>query len=766
MKKLLLLVCLTIISIAAIGQTGEVRGVVTDKKTGEPMIFISVGLMGTSRGTVTDNNGFYSITRIDPGNYTLFVSALGYDTVMQAVKVAANEILTQNVSLTPIGVEMGQVTVRDKRGQKKTRVEMSKVEISARQIEIIPSIGGEPDIAQYLQLIPGVVFTGDQGGQLYIRGGAPIQNKVILDGMTVYNPFHSIGLFSVFDVDVIQNVDVYTGGFNAMYGGRVSAIMDVTTRDGNKGRFGGKVSASPFTSKLTLEGPIKKFSQEAGGSSFLFTTRTSYLRQTAPLLYPYANREQGLPYNFTDAYGKVSFMASGGTRASIFGFNFNDDVNFKGVTHYKWNSAGAGTKLFFVPSGSSTIIETNFAYSNYSTSLTEKDGKPRSSQIGGFDAGVDFTYYPYDDQLKYGIDILGFRTNFEFFNAAGRRLYQEEFTTELGGYVRYNRVMDRLILDPSLRLHYYASLSEFSPEPRIAVKYLLTEKIRLKGAAGLYSQNLISAQSDQDVVNLFYGFLSGPDNIPEKFDGREVTSHLQKARHLIGGVELDLAKDIEFQVEPYLKYFNQLTNINRNKIFDDNDEFRSKPERLKSDYIIETGKAYGVDFLVTYDHKPFYFWAAYSLSKVTRYDGEQTYYPHWDRRHNTNLLISYEFGKEQSYQLSVRWAYGSGFPFTGTQGFYELIDFQQNGINTDYTQENGSLGILLGPYNNKRLADFHRLDASLKKTVKLKGDTKLGIVLSVTNIYNRNNVFYFDRLRYQPTYQLPILPSIAANLSF
>lgn len=761
---LLFFFCLS--GFSSYGQTGEVRGIVYDKKTGEPLIFIPVGLLGTTRGGVTDINGFYSITHIEPGSYILIVRAVGYDSVAVKITIAADQKLNQNIYMNAVGVELNQITVNRNRKQKQTRVEMSKTEVSPRQIEIVPSIGGEPDMAQYLQIIPGVIFTGDQGGQLYVRGGAPIQNKVILDGMTIYNPFHSIGLFSVFDVDIISNADVYTGGFNASYGGRVSAIMDVTTRDGNKGRFAGKVSASPFTSKLTLEGPFRKFKEGEGGSSFLVTSRTSYLRQTAPVLYPYANKEQGLPYNFTDLYGKVSFTAPGGTRASLFGFNFNDDVNFKGAAHYNWNSFGAGTKLFFVPPASSTIVEANFAYSNYYTTLVESDNKPRSSQISGFEAGVDFTYYPYNDQLKYGIDILGFRTDFIFFNSVNRKISQEEFTSEIGGYVRYNKVLGKLVLDPSFRMHYYASLGEFSPEPRIGVKYVITDKLRLKGAAGLYSQNLISAQSDQDVVNLFYGFLSGPSNIPATFDGKNVTTHLQKARHLIGGVEMDLAKNLEFTVEPYIKYFNQLTNINRNKIFDNNDEFQSKPERLRSDYIIETGKATGIDFLLNYDHKPFYFWAAYSRSKVTRYDGEITYFPHWDRRNNLNLLASYDFGKNQSFQFSVRWTYGSGFPFTGTQGFYELIDFQQNGVNTDYTKENGALGILLGPYNDLRLSDFHRLDASLRKTYQLSQNSKLGIVLSVTNIYDRDNVFYFDRLKYKPTYQLPILPSIAANLSF
>ena len=150
-------------------------------------------------------------------------------------------------------------------------------------INKLPSVG-EPDIAQYLQVLPGVVFTGDQGGQLYIRGGLPVQNKVLLDGLIVYNPFHSIGLFSVFDNDIMKNADVYSAGFGAEYGGRTSSIMDITTRDGNKKRHSGKISASTFGAKTTLEGPLLKLNDEGNTSiSYLFSAKHSYLPQTSKI---------------------------------------------------------------------------------------------------------------------------------------------------------------------------------------------------------------------------------------------------------------------------------------------------------------------------------------------------------------------------------------------------------------------------------------------------------------------------------------------------
>lgn len=134
---------------------------------------------------------------------------------------------------------------------------------------MIPSIGGEPDLVQFLQVLPGVVFSGDQGGQLYIRGGSPIMNKVLLDGMTLYNPFHSIGLFSVFDSDILKSTDVYSAGFGAEYGGRISAIVDVKTRDGDKNEVKGKININTFTSKFMLEGPLKNLIQRMAAAALL-----------------------------------------------------------------------------------------------------------------------------------------------------------------------------------------------------------------------------------------------------------------------------------------------------------------------------------------------------------------------------------------------------------------------------------------------------------------------------------------------------------------
>ena len=194
---------------------------------------------------------------------------------------------------------------------------------------------------------------------------------------------------------------------------------------------------------------------------------------------------------------------------------------------------------------------------------------------------------------------------------------------------------------------------------------------------------MIAGVSDRDVVNLFYGFISAPDNAPTTFKDKEFATKLQRARHYILGFESDLTKHIKWNVEAYYFDFNQLTNINRNKLYDDNQQNADKPDIQKKDLILEQGISQGVDMTLKYEYKRFYVWAVYSLMKVTREDELITYSPVWDRRHNVNLLASFEFGQDLNWSVSARWNFGSGFPFTQTQGFYENVSLGNN-LNENY----------------------------------------------------------------------------------
>ena len=758
-------VCLWSTLASTMAQTGSVRGFVYDEQNGEPILYTNVVLEDINKGTSTNENGLFVLDDVPAGKHTLRCTYIGYDTARKTIQVKGNQVTNVNLYLNESRLKLEQVEIQDSKEERINNVEISKTKVSPTDVARIPAFGGEPDFAQYLQVVPGVVFSGDQGGNFYIRGGTPVQNKVVMDGMTIFNPFHSIGLFSVFDMAYIRNADIYTGGFNAEYGNRISAIVDLQTKDGNKQYFSGEVSGSPFTSKIQVEGPIKEFEKGQGSISYLFNTRISYLNETSPGLYSYAD-SNGLPYQFQDFYGNVTFTGANGSSAKLFGFSFNDQVNFQGVAEYDWNATGAGTELLLLPSASSNTIKANFAFSSYDITEDRAGSPPRKSSISNFQAGLDFNYYPGDDIIKYGLDISGNRTNTEITNQVGRTISQEQFTTRLAGFGRYKKKLGDLIIDPSLRVQLFASFQEVRLEPRFSTKYNFTENFRVKAAGGLYSQDLMSSRSERDVVNLFYGFLSAPSNLPDQFNGQGVDSRLQSSRHLIAGFEADLTPNLFMEVEGYIKDFTQLTDINRNKIYSDDPENQDKPATQRKSFIVEEGQAYGIDFNARYNKTPYYFKLVYSLAYNERTGEQVSYNPHWDRRHNLNAVGTYQFGKLNNWELSLRWNLGSGFPFTQTQGFYENMRMQQNGATTNIKRQNGQLGIIYDDLNGGRLPYYHRLDASLKKAWQLSPNQKLQATLSVINTYNRNNVFYFDRVEYKRVNQLPILPSLSFSYEF
>ena len=327
------------------------------------------------------------------------------------------------------------------------------------------------------------------------------------------------------------------------------------------------------------------------------------------------------------------------------------------------------------------------------------------------------------------------------------------------------------IINPSMRMQYFSSLARFRPEPRIGLKYKVNERLRLKFAAGLYSQNVISSNSDRDVVNLFYGFLSGPENLQRNLltpqgDVREVVHSLQTAEHVISGFEFDLTERMNLNVEGYFKNFSQLTNANRNKLFDDNAQNSDIPEVLRKDFIVETGVAYGADVVLKYEERATYVWVVYGYGNVDRWDGFRWYDPVFDRRHNVNLVVSQGIGKDEAWEVSARWNLGSGLPFTQTQGFYQppnVVD----GISTDYVVANSpDLGIQFAPLNEGRLPAYHRLDLSIRREFKLNENHTLDFSAGATNVYSRDNVFYVNRITGDRVDQLPFLPSLSLDWRF
>ena len=763
-------------------QVHTVRGFLYEKKNGEPVLFEKVMLLNPKdssiyAGAMTDVNGFFTIPKVQIGKYVVKVENPNFVTIIENIEIKTPSGITNlryDLAKPEFVVkELEEAVISAESKKKKTEVNISQIKLDKKAVERIPSIGSENDIVGAISVTPGVVTTGDQGGQMYVRGGTPIQNKVMLDGMTIYQPFHSIGFFSIFETELIKNVDIYTGGFDAKYGERISSIMDITYKDGNKKDFAGKLSVSPFLAKIVLEGPFKR--QKDGSNSplsFLLTGKQSLLDQTAKRLYPNVNGGDGLPFNFTDIYGKITYSGGTGSKVNFFGFHNNDSVNY-GIANINFKQSGGGMNFQIVPSSSSTLIKGHVNGSSYSTIFVEDQKEPRSSSIGGFDLGFDFVHFLKNgSDITYGFNFGGFNTKFITMNEFKQTVSLDNFTSGIGSYMSSKIIRNRWVIQPSMRIQYYVSYSTFSPEPRLGLKYNANEKLRMKFSGGRFSQNFTSASSDRDVVNLFNSLLSAPTDVQAKFVtqmGKEknVKNGLQYAWHAIMGFEFDLTKHLSMNLEGYYKYFPQLSNINTNKMYEDGAiEFATKPDVFKKDFIIESGKSYGVDLLLKYSKKRLFIWGVYSYGKSTRWDGFQEYFPVFDRRHNINIVTSYAFGKKKGTELNIRWNLGSGLPFTPNAGFYQGETFQ-SGITTDYTTTNpSSVSNQLGDFNSQRLPYYHRLDITVKKQFVFKNKTVLESIFSVTNTYNRKNIFYVNRITSKIIYQFPILPSIGVSYKF
>ncbi len=758
-KHIGLSVIFLVFSIVLSAQDGDLRGQLYDSKTGEPIIYGTVQIADTEYGTTTDLDGFFTITGIPVGEYTVVGSYIGYESVEQQVSITRTKVAYVKMIMVEGGVKLGVVDISARREQARTEVKVSQLNVSKKDIKLLPSTGGDADIVQYLQVLPGVISTGDQGGQLYIRGGSPIQNKILLDGLTIYNPFHSIGFYSIYETELIQNADVLTGGFGAEHGGRISAIVDIKTRAGNKKRLSGQLSASPFMVKGLIEGPLVKLSDDRGSASFVLTSKRAIIDQTSLSLYPRAsvNDSIGLPFNFSDTFGKLSFESKGGSKFNVFAFDFRDGYNNPNIANIEWGNTGGALDFRLLPSSSTLMLEGLMGFSSYNTEIIEADNTPRFSKIREYVFGLDFTFFGDNKEFNYGIEAKGVRTEFEFVNPFGLKIDQIQNTTNMNAFGKYRQIIGGLILEPSLRLQYYASNGELSLEPRFGMKYNISDDLRFKFAGGFYSQNLISTSNERDVVNLFNGFLSSPEeNIADNINGGFTDSKLQKARHAIAGLEYDLSSGVQLNVEGYFKDFSSLVIVNRNRL-----------SVTEPNYSNEIGEAYGVDFSLKYQNAKWYVWSTYSLGYVNRNDGFQIYPTVFDRRHNANLLLSYNVDEEGDFKISARWNLGSGFPFTQTRGFYNFLPFL-DGLDEDPLTENpDDIGIIYSETRNGgRLPYYHRLDLSATYKYDISDYSNVEIVASVTNTYDRGNIFFFDRLRYDRVDQLPIIPSASIKFNF
>ncbi len=473
----------------------------------------------------------------------------------------------------------------------------------------------------------------------------------------------------------------------------------------------------------------------------------------------------------------MTFSGDNGSKLNLFGFNFDDQAKllndssnavYPTIADYHWKATGAGGTFVVSPGASSDLIDGKFAYSSYDIGVTKEqinipaDSAPRTSQINGFEAAINFTHFMHNySQLKYGIEVSGTHTALNYYSVQGITTTENRQSTLAAMYVVYrHNFNNKFIFEPSVRLQYYSELGKLSPEPRLGMKYNVSDNVRLKAAGGMYSQNIISTKSDQDIVNLFTGFLLSPDQQIRDTHGNQVKSNLQTAYHGVAGIEVDI-KEVELNLEPWIKYFGQVDELNRNKLV-----------LTDPDFVAATGLAKGVDLSAKYSTNRIYLWGAVGYQDVqyTSIDSKgkvQTYPTPFDTRFNGNVVASYKLGKKRDIEISGRYNIHAPFPFTQTQGFYENVNPVANGIGTNMLQQNGTIGLVYADkINGGRLSWYHRLDISVKKTFTINKRSTLDATFAVTNAYNRRNIFYVNRFTNAEKYQLPLFPSLNLTWNF
>jgi hypothetical protein len=718
-------------------EVGNLRGTITDSTNGEVLAYANVFVKEVNTGASTDKRGHYLIIGLPANNtYNVIFSYIGYKPKTLRVGIKSDAITEINVQLVPSNIELQTIEKIGEKVIQKNATDIGLQTITMKQLEVMPK-GVETDVLRSLQYLSGVRTTGDVSARYYVRGGTGDENLVLLNGVPVYNPFHALGLFSVIDPDMINSVEFYKGGFTAEYGGRLSSVLDVVTKNGNQKNYGFKASASYLTGKALFEGPIPN-------GSFIITGRRSL---STDILKKFLN-DQNVPIDFYDASFKLNYsnpeILNNG-RFLLFGFLSGDNINYDDPAKedFKWDNSILGfewLQVYDVP-----------LYSRFAVSLSRFSGKinpnqsdirPKNNEVNDVNVSFDLTnVFDTKDELSAGFNFKALSTKLFLRNTQGVETNLDEFGGNFAIYAKYKLMrFDSFGMDVGSRYN-LSGLSRNGGgilEPRVSLTYRPLPFAALKGAWGIYSQEVSTIADENEVINLFEPWIITPEYM-----------NPSTAIHYVAGTELNLSPFSTVEIEGYYKVVHNLPIINRDKIFS-----------YEPDLLPGRGESYGWEFSYKYTTPALSILTSYTLSWAYRSLGDYLYYPRYDSRHSVNLSIAYDFGS--GWQASAVWSFNTGLPFTPLAGYYDKLYLNQFG-NDWYSDSDFQPFLILGDRNIGRLPDYHRLDLSLSKSLKI-GFLNLGLDFSVINVYNRKNIFYFKRETGEKVNMLPILPTATVKI--
>jgi hypothetical protein len=713
---------------------GILRGLVTDSLSGEALAYGNVLIKELGTGASTDERGYFLISSI-PANkeYTLIVSYIGYQPKQIKVFIQSNKITEVDVTLVSGGVELQTVEKVGEKIIEQNATDLSLQRIALRDLERLPK-GVETDVIRSLKYISGVQTTGDISAKYYVRGGSNDQNLILVNGIPLFSPFHAFGLFSVIDPDMINNVEFYKGGFPAEYGGRMSSVLRIITKDGNKNNYSAKASASFLTGKALVEGPIPH-------GSFIFTGRKSY--STEILKKFFDNRSVPIDfydYSFKLNYSNPDFISGG--KMIIQGFGSNDQIKNANPTteDYQWSNDIIGFEWFQVGEGVPLFLDIGLSLSKFSGEVIPKQSNAlrNKNDVENTNLKMDFNYiFESKNELNVGLHINQVKTSLYFENENAISSSVDDNGANISVYGKFKFLQyENLGIDVGIRSN-LVTMSKGAGnnllEPRISITYNPFSWLTFKGAYGIYQQEMNTITDENDIITIFEPWVITPDYL-----------EIPSSTHYIGGMNIEFSKSLTFSAEGYFKTYESLPILNDKKILD-----------TDPDFLAGTGESYGGEFELKFNADPVRISSSYTRAFAYKEVNGIRYYPKYDVRNSFDF--NFDLSLWYDISLSAIWSYSSGRPFTLSTGFYDRYYFEDPFADWDEYDPRLPYA-LLGVRNLSRLPDYHRLDISISK--KFDFDIfKMSVDVSFINVYNRKNIFYFKRDTGERVNALPFLPT-------
>jgi hypothetical protein len=744
--------------------TFTISGFVREAGSQEQLPGVNVYVPGTPYGAVTNTYGFYSLTMPARDTLRLVYSFVGYEQQEKTL------IFTKNTEINVLLVSVNQldevtVSARRQEDYESRSSQMSTLEIPISQIKKVPAFFGEKDVMKVLQLMPGVQKGTEGQSGLYVRGGGPDQNLIILDDAVVYNASHLFGFFSIFNSDALKSVELTKGGFPAQYGGRLSSVLDMNMKEGSKEKFSGEGGIGLISSRLTLEGPLVK-----GKSSFLVSGRRTYIDVlAAPLIASQQANETNKVkpgYYFYDLNAKVNYDFGQKDKIYLSGYFGRDRFyanetgpNVESRNGLDWGNATAtlrwnhlfGQKLFV----NTSFIASNFNFgvSAYNKDINRNAGQDDefsleyNSRIRDFGLKTDFDYYPNTQHsIKFGAQLTAHRfvpsalaIQGSFISEAIKRSVTPVNAIETGLYVQdIWQPFDALKMNVGVRLSTFQTESRtyVRPEPRFSAALRLAQDFSFKASY---------ARMNQYVHLLSNTGLGLPTDLWVPTTDRV---NPQQSDQIALGFAKDLDRPaITLTWEGYYKNMDRILSYKEGASFLSLSGVNANELSWEENVTAGRGWSYGTEFLVQKKTGRLSGWVGYTLSwtkwKFPELNFGETFFPRYDRRHDLSVVGIFELNKRVT--LSSTWVYGTGNALTVPRGRYSA--YPDNAA----TNPSGFAGLFwygqgvneYGPKNSFRAEPYHRLDVAVQFHKKMKRHERTW-EFGIYNAYNRRNPFFYN----------------------